>query len=168
MDRLIEKIIFYSKKNFIDEDGNCLRLELNEGITIEKISKFEQDNGFCFPHVLKELLLLSNGINLFGQQIFSLEEMEYFAMSEVVSFHSWGNGDFDCLSVGNRYPKEAVVFMFHSEEKIELINRDLTQWIEEVINEISKIGTLLHPLEYEGRESEGIYKELYKRLQDGE
>lgn len=165
MGNITEIIEFYRKKTFLDEDGNNLIIELREKANIEDISRFEIDNGFEMPEDLKELLLLSNGLVLFGIQIQSLEEIEYLPRSGILTFHNWGNGDFDCLSVGGDYPKGAIVFMSHSEDKLISVVDNITDWFIRVIAEIKSKGTLLHPLDYDERESEGIFKKISHQIE---
>ena len=154
----------YRRETFLDEDENSLIVELREGAAIESITKFEVDNHLKLPEDLKELLLFSNGIDLFGIQIHSLDEMEYFPRSEILTFHTWGNGDFDCLSVGGDYSRGTVVFMSHNEDRLALVSDSLTEWFTGVIADIKRTGTLLHPFDYNSRESEGIYKGILHQI----
>lgn len=50
--------------------------------------------------------------------------------------------------------------MSHNEDKLALVSNDLTEWLIGVITEIKSIGTLLHPLDYNERELEGMYKNI--------
>lgn len=158
MSELIDLIKLYAGSVLLSEDGEEMTIELMDGATIENIVRFEKDNALVLPAELRELLLFSNGLDLFELQILSLEEMEFFRESEVVSFHNWGNGDFDCLSIGGDYPVGSVVFMMHSEDKLFHVSNSLQEWFAGVIQEIKREGTLLHPLDYNERESNGIYK----------
>ena len=164
MSELVNFIESYCNETFLDEDGDSLIIELKKGVALEDIRKFEIDNGIDIPEGLKELLLFSNGINLFGLQVVSLEEMEFFPNTEMLSFHNWGNGDFDCLSVGGDYPKGAVVFMSHNEGETVLVSDSLVEWFKGVISEIKKLGALLHPCDYSERESEGMYKNISHQI----
>lgn len=164
MSELVDILKFYHKEIFLDEDENGLSVELREAASIESISKFEIDNDVQLPEDLKKFLLFSNGLILFGLPINSLEEIEYFPQSKILTFHNWGNGDFDCLSVGGDYPKGTVVFMSHTESKLAIVSESLTDWFVEVIKEIKSIGTLLHPLDYNVRESEGMYKNVSHQI----
>lgn len=164
MNELVKIIETYRRETFFDEDENSLIIELQEGVIIESITKFEKDNDIKLPADLKELLLFSNGVDLFGIHIHSLEEMEYFPHSGILTFHSWGNGDFDCLSVGGDYPRGTIVFMSHTEDKLALVSNNLIEWFTGVIAEIKRIGALLHPLDYDERESEGMYKNISHQI----
>lgn len=164
MIELIKIIENYCGETFLDEDENSLIVELREGVAIESITKFEINNGLKLPDDLKKLLLSSNGINLFGIQIHSLEEMEFFLRSRILTFHNWGNGDFDCLSVGGDYPIGTVLFMSHSEDNLALVSNNLIEWIIGVVAEIKRVGTLLSPSDYNERESEGMYKNILHQI----
>jgi hypothetical protein len=160
MRKLVEIIETYRYETFFDEDENSLIVELREGVTIESIIKFEVNNNIKLPEDLKELLLFSNGIDLFGVHVHSLEEMEYFPSSGILTFHNWGNGDFDCLSLGDDYPSGTVLLMIHSENKLALVSNSLVAWFTGVIGEIKRTGALLHPSDYNMLESEGMYKNV--------
>ena len=161
---LPEIIKLHCNKELIDEDGEKSTIELREGLSSEEISKFELDKNIELPIDLKDLLLFSNGLNLFGLTIFPLEEMEYFSLTKIISFHSWGNGDFDCVSLGGDYPKGSVVFMRHSEGNLTPVIDNLTDWFINVIQELTTTGTLYHPLDYEHLDVDGFYKEVYKSV----
>lgn len=164
MGKLIKMIKSHCSKIILNEDGDNLTIELADAVVIEDISKFEIVNDIEVPEDLKELLLFSNGVNLFGLQILSLEEMEFFPNTGILSFHNWGNGDFDCLSIGGDYPKEAVVFMSHNEDNTVLVSDNLVEWFKRVISEIKELGTLLHPLDYSERKLEGLYKNISHQI----
>lgn len=165
MSQLVKIIETNCREIFFDEDENRLIVELREGVDIESIKKFEKKNDIKLPEDLKELLLFSNGIELFGLRIVPLEEMEYFPYSGILTFHNWGNGDFDCLSLGGDYPRGIIVFMSHSEDKLASVSNSLIEWFTEVISEIKKKGALLHPLDYDERELEGIYKNVSHQIE---
>ena len=94
MSELVNFIESYCNKTFLDEDGDSLTIELKKGVALEDIRKFEIDNSIDIPEGLKELLLFSNGINLFGLQVVSLEEMEFFPNTEILSFQHFLRGRF--------------------------------------------------------------------------
>jgi hypothetical protein len=164
MSALVKIIETYRRETFFDEDGNILIVEFGEGATMESIKKFEVDNDIKLPEDLKELLLYSNGIGLFGIQIHALEEMEYFPRSCILTFHTWGNGDFDCLSIGGAYPRGTIIFMSHSEDKLAIVSNNLIEWFLGVIAEIKGTGTLLHPLDFDERGLEGMYKNVSYKI----
>jgi hypothetical protein len=160
MHALIRILRANRNETLLDEDGDNLVVELREGVAIEEILKFERSHGIELPEDLKELLLFSNGVHLFGLDIFSLDEVAYFPNSGILSFHSWGNGDFDCISVGGDYPKGTVVFMAHSEDHTSVVCNNLVAWFEGVIIEVKERGTLLHPMDYKEWEAEGMYQKI--------
>jgi len=160
MNKLVDILKSYHNKVLFNEDGNPLTIEFRKGASVESILKFEIENDIKLPNDLRELLLFSNGVNLFSLQIHSIEEIEYFPHSKIISFHSWGNGDFDCVSIGGNYSQGKIVFMSHSEDKLALISNDLIEWVIGVIVEIGELGTLLHPLDYNEKVSKGMYKNV--------
>lgn len=165
MSDLVNIISSCSSETFLNEDRNVLRIELSSGALIEDILKFEKHNGIILPGDLRNLLLFSNGLNFLGLSILSLEEIEVFTNSGMISFHSWGNGDFDCLSTGENYPQGTVIFMLHSEEETYVVSDRLTTWFKAVISEIKMNLTLLHPLDYQSGKSEGMYKSIGSKIQ---
>lgn len=86
----------------------------------------------------------------------------------ILTFHNWGNGDFDCLFVGSEFPKDSIVFMSHSENKLVIVSDSLNNWFADVIGVIKNIGTLLHPLDYKIRGSDGIYKNILKQIDEND
>ena len=164
MNNLIEIIKLHCNEVIVEEDGTKSTIELREGIRSETISKFESDNNIQLPIDLKNLLLFSNGLNLFDLTVMPLEEMEVFSLTKIISFHNWGNGDFDCVSLGGDYPKGSVIFMRHSEGNLTPVVDNLTDWFINVIQEVKTIGTLYHPFDYEQFNYNGVYKEVYNSL----
>ncbi len=160
MGDLINIINTNRNRYLINEDGDAIMINLNEGVSASDILNFEAANSIKMPENLKELMMMSNGMDLFGLQILSLEEMEFFPNSAILSFHNWGNGDFDCLSFGGVYPKGAVVFISHSEDDSALVCDSLYEWFNKVIVEIERVGTVLHPLDYTEQATEGLYKNI--------
>ncbi len=158
MSTLVNIIKSHSNSAFLDEDGNPINIQLKEGVVKEDIITFEKNISIDLPKELKELFAFSNGLDLFGITLCSMEEMDFFEDSQLLGFHNWGNGDFDCISLGGLYPKGSIVFMAHNEDTTTLVSNDLTSWIEEVISEIKKTGALRHPLEYNKSIIEGVYK----------
>jgi hypothetical protein len=160
MQQVIEIIKAYSGKTFLDEDENSLNIKLNEALPFIRIEEFEVLHNIQFPPELKDLLLFSNGINLFGVEILSIESMEFFSVERKIAFHNWGNGDFDVIDETGQ-----VFFSNHSIESLIPVSSSLSNWIVSVIEEIELKGILLHPLDYSNRKSEeGIYRKLFKYL----
>lgn len=163
MSRIVELLQSYAHVVLLDEDGEELKISLSKGTNWETIKKFENKENINLPTELKELLMFSNGLVLFGQQILSLDEMEYFTSDNIVSFHTWGNGDFDCISVSQITKTNTVYFMSHSVNNLTPIHSSLFGWTKDVINEIQKKGTLLHPYDFTERNEEGIYKSIVSK-----
>lgn len=163
MSRLIELLQKFKYEALLDEDGEELRISLSKGVTLKAINDFESKEGIELPTELKELLIFSDGLVLFGQQILSLDEIEYFANEKIISFHAWGNGDFDCIAVNQITKENTVYFMSHSVDNLIPIRSSLFGWIKDVINEIQQKGTLLHPYDFAERNEEGIYKSIIQK-----
>jgi hypothetical protein len=160
MSKISELLQKYVKVSFLDEDGNALHLKLLKGASLSEILKFEAKNKINLPYELRDLLLFSNGLDLFGQHLLPLEKLEYFSSGNVLMFHKWGNGDFDCITIGKENAKGKIVFMLHSEEILIPLNISLYEWIRAVISEIKEKGTLLHPYDFTMRKEEGLYKQV--------
>jgi len=162
MNDLIKIIESCINETFLDEDGDRLTIKLREAGKAKDILNFELSKGIQLPDDLKKLLLFSNGMNFLGLRILSLEEIEFFPHSRILSFHNWEDGDFDCISINGDYPEGTILFMFHSEDNLEPVCNNLVEWFKEVILEIKKIGSLRHPLDYSNKELEGMYKNISK------
>jgi hypothetical protein len=109
--------------------------------------------------------LFSNGIDIFGIEILPLEDMFFFQEEKLVSFHGWGNGDFDCISINSDESLGKIFFVNHSVDNIIPLCSSITEWILGAIKEVEVNGTLLHPYDYEFRENEeGMYKNVRKYL----
>lgn len=64
------------------------------------------------------------------------------------------------MAVDGDYIRGSVVFLSHTEDNLVLVSNSLIDWFTGVIAEIKKEGTLLHPLDYNERQSEGMYKKI--------
>jgi hypothetical protein len=160
MKQIIEIIIASSGKSYLDEDDNILNITLYKGAPLIKINELEKRYGVHIASELKELLLFSNGINLFGIEILSIESMEFFHVEKKIAFHNWGNGDFDVIDEAGQ-----IYFSNHSIEALILVSSSLSNWIVSVIEEIEIKGTLLHPIDYSNRENEeGVYRKILDGL----
>lgn len=160
MKQIVEIIKAYSDKSYFDEDGNSLNIILSKGVSLIKIDELEKLHGLNIPSELKELLLFSNGINLFGIEILAVEAIEFFPAEKIISFHNWGNGDFDVINEADQ-----IFFCNHSTETLMPVSSSLSHWIVGVIKEIELKGTLLHPLDYSNREGEdGLYRKCVVNL----
>lgn len=139
------------------EDGELLRCEIRPPVLGRELMEKEERIGAKLPSELKELLLYSNGISFFGQLMLPLEQLEYFAEQGLLTFHDWGNGDFDCLAMStSRYSENAVVFLNHSAVITVEIDGALASWLERAVEEIRQRGTLLHPGDYRTISNGGV------------
>ncbi len=163
MSRIVELLQRFAHVVLQDEDGEELKVSLSKGADFELIEEFENKENIKLSTELKELLTFSDGLVLFGQQILSLAEMEYFASDNIVSFHAWGNGDFDCVSIKQQEQGEMIYFMSHSVDNLTPVHSSLFGWIKDVIAEIQQKGALLHPYDFTERNEEGIYKSVVKK-----
>ncbi len=160
MQQLVEIIKVYSNKTYLDEDGNCLNIILSVGVSIDKLNEFEQTHDIVLPSELKELLLFSNGVNLFGIELLTFEAMQFFPEEKILFFHNWGNGDFDGINQDGE-----IYFSCHSIETLMPVSSSLSNWIISVVTEIELKGTLLHPLDYSNKENkDGMYRMLLADL----
>ncbi|MFT3823541.1 MAG: SMI1/KNR4 family protein [Chitinophagaceae bacterium] len=153
---VVQSIREYLNERIVNQDGVMTGIELNKGASPESLEAFEAQKRVKLPETLKELLLFSNGLSFFGLHILSLEEMEYFPVSGIITFHAWGNGDFDGVTLFGE--EAAVFFMFHSEDNTYRISDSLLQWFDNAVTEIRQYGTLCHPWDYQtGTATTGLY-----------
>ena len=157
MHQILKIINEYLNTSFLDEDGNILNIELRKGTDFAKIDQIEMRYGMHIPFELRELLLFSNGISIFGIQILPIEAMEFFSYEKKISFHNWGNGDFDVINENGQ-----IFFCNHSVEALTLISFSLSNWITDLIKEFENFGTLLHPMDYKFNKElqTGLYKKV--------
>jgi hypothetical protein len=164
MKKAVEIIKRYQNFTFLDEDENEINIELSNGASSAEIFRFEKKDKIKLPSDLKELLMFSNGFDLFGLQILSLERMEFFPGEQILSFHNWGNGDFDCIALSGVFPSGTVLFMHHSEDNLIPVKNTFGDWLESVIKEVESKGTLLHPSDYNSRKEDGVYKQVWIKM----
>jgi hypothetical protein len=164
MNRIKAILEEYSSKTLFDEDGNKLSIEKRPPNSIDELRKFEKGYKVTLPQDLIDFLLISNGIKIFGAEIYSLEEMDFFEDKMLLAFHAWGNGDFDCLSVDQGAFSGTVFFSFHSIDNSISMNISFSEWISKTIREIEHKRVLLHPMDYLIRDEEGMYKDVSLKL----
>lgn len=161
---MIEILEKYLGESFLDEDGNQLSIEKSQAISISDLQKFEMRHNVTLPQDLRELILWSSGIKIFGAEIQALDEMEFYEDHRLMTFHSWGNGDVDCISVDQGSHYGTVYFVNHSAANSVSMNIAFGEWIFLAIDEIRHKGAILHPMDYLFRNEEGMYKEVFLKL----
>ena len=148
-----------------DEDGAILKVSLESPLTIDQLAKYEASIAFDLPCELRELLLVTNGMDYFGLDIMPIDEQSCFPEQGIIAFHNWGNGDFDCIAASpSTYPDGAVVFMNHSPNVTVRIAGSLSEWLERAAGEIRETGILLHPSDYRARREPGLYQHVLASL----
>ena len=164
----MNEIVDFLKSNFdkkvIDEDGDCLSIELKDGISEDDFQEYENIHRIALPKDLKNLLLFSNGIKIYGIEIYPLLEMNFSEEQMLLVFHSWGNGDFDCISLRQDSNYGKIYFANHSIEHLVSMEILLGEWMYLMVKEIQQKGTLLHPIDYSIRNEDGLYKEVFLKL----
>jgi hypothetical protein len=160
MKDIIEILANYINTTFEDEEGLPTKIETSEGAPMHRIRDFEKRKKIALPRDLMRLLMFSNGINIFGISILPLNEMDYD--QGLLTFHNWGNGDFDCISLEQNNEFGSVFFMNHSPDYIYFVCHSINEWIINAIQEIQKRGTLFHPMDYNDSEDYGLYKNISK------
>ena len=92
-----------------------------------------------------------------------LKIMEYFKEEQLLTFHSWDDGDYDCISLNKN---NEIIFVNHSPVNRYFVASSLYNWISEVFKEIETKGTLLHPFDYYIRQEDGLYKTIYNKINE--
>ena len=169
MDRLVEISNFFnSRKNrkILNQDDELVSIEFNPGASEIQIQEIESRYGIHLPLTLREILINSNGMDFYGLHIQSIEEMDYYSNERLLSFHSWGNGDFDCVKIQNGPSTDSIWFMNHSPIKNYLVINSLFDWFMKVYKELKSYGALLHPMDYRNEmEFNGLYKTISKNIE---
>lgn len=148
-----------------DEDGNSLTLILNAGLSKHELEEYEAQLCTPLPEEFRAVLRYANGMNFFGQKLLSTHEQTFFPEQGIVTFHNWGNGDFDCVVVGaSAYSVGAIAFMNHNPDVTTEISPTLSNWFDRAAAEIAKKGTLLHPADYRQRREQGLYGHVLSAL----
>ena len=148
-----------------DEDGDVVRLLVGRPVSEEALQSYEARLGGRLPGEFRDLLAFSNGMNLFGLEIMPVEGQEHFSEQGIISFHNWGNGDFDCIALcSSGHPEGAVLFMNHTPNVLVPISPSLGQWLSAVVDELNEKGAVLHPGDYFVRNEGGIYAHVLESL----
>ena len=135
-----------------DADGRERTAEWKVGASQEQMDCLESLLGVALPHDFKQFLSHSDGGFIFGLDL--MGSMGIRANAQLIPFHNWGNGDFDCLSP--KGDKFEVVFMNHSADVTVRIADSFTDWLTRVTQELSRTGCLLHPGDYRHRRGSGV------------
>jgi hypothetical protein len=148
-----------------DEDGEALEFSLEPALSEAELVVHEQATGMRFPLEFRDLLMYANGMNLFGLELMSTDQQTYFSEQGIMSFHNWGNGDFDCISISiSSHPVGCVVFMNHTPDVTVRIATCLSEWLERAVQEIRSKGALLHPADYLNSPEQGLYQHVLESL----
>jgi len=148
-----------------DEDGEALEFVPDSPLGQAELAAYEQAIGARLPEEFRELLLYANGMNLFGLELMPIDQQSYFGEYGIISFHDWGNGDFDCISIAaSPHPVGAVVFMNHSPDVTVRIADSLSEWLEKAVQEIQAKSALLHPTDYREQAEDGMYQHVVGSL----
>ena len=148
-----------------DEDGEALAFSLDPALSEAGLIAHEKVIGVRLPGQFRDLLMYANGMRLFGLDLMSTDQQSYFREHRIISFHNWGNGDFDCISTSTSpYPAGTVVFMNHSADVTVRITGLLSEWLEKAVQEIRLKGALLHPADYREKPEQGLYQHVLDNL----
>ena len=155
----------FRNTNLEDEDGEALEFSPEPALSQAELAVHEQAKGVRFPGEFRDLLMYANGMSLFGLELMPTDQQTHFGEHGIVSFHNWGNGDFDCISISaSPHPVGSVVFMNHSPEVTVGIATSLSEWLEKAVQEIRSKGALLHPADYRERPEQGMYQHVLDNL----
>lgn len=146
------------KKSLSGEDEEVLSISFRAGLSASKINEFEREKNNSLPKDLKEFYNFSDGMDFFGEVILPLEETEIFD-ANFLSFHSWGNGDFDCISINNK-DHGAIYFRNHENGFYYFISASIFKWLQQAYAEINQKGALLHPKDYINKQGSGMYSHV--------
>jgi len=160
----------YLSETYHGEDSRTLKLERNVGLSKEEIARYEGSLGIRLPNDFHEMLQFSDGMNFFEERILSTSEQEFISSGSLLTFHDWGNGDFDAIVVESKtqsmLPSGFVVFICHESGCIEPVTGSLRSWFRLVLEEIKIRGTLLHPDDYHIQNSQEHRSSLAKKFSD--
>lgn len=146
-----------------NEDGEEESVGLNEPASSEELKAGSEQ--FALTDELSEFYSLTNGMDLFSQEIYDTESLHYYRDYGLIVFHNWGNGDFSCIATKeSEFPEGSVLFMNHSPDVLVPIATSLSEWILKVVAEYKEKGTLLHPADYRFRNETGLYSHVIESL----
>ncbi len=149
-----------------------LRLVLRPPAGADALAAFQARMPLALTGSYPELLALSNGMSLYGIEVFGTEpprdtnpeNVADLIRRRLVPFHDWGNGDFDCLDLTKVVDAEPPVVYWNEEhENIFPIAHSLLKWIPMAVHEVSRFGRLLHPEDYDDArytDAQGVYESI--------
>ncbi len=153
-----------AETTFLDEDGRQLSTEIDEPLTLEQVERYEARLERSLPDAMRELLLFSDGVTVGGVEIQCASGQEWHDEFGLLAFHSWGNGDFDCLSL-EEDSLGAVFFINHSPAVSVRVADSLETWLAAMLAEMTQRCSVLHPGDYRYREeTSGVYAHVLKEL----
>ncbi|MFG0283593.1 MAG: SMI1/KNR4 family protein [Phycisphaerales bacterium JB039] len=140
------------------EDGGLLELTLPSPTDEQSLGEWEQSRAVSMPRELRDMLAYANPPGLFGLELLALDSIDEYG--DLIPFHDWGNGDFDCIGRDG-----AVVFTNHSPDVQVEIAPTLLEWLQRVVGEIEQTGALRHPGDYRDRPEPGVYAHVLTALE---
>lgn len=149
-------------QTILDGEGNSLECLRHQPASEEDIQWFERNWRIDMPDELRALVTFANGMKLHGLEFLSLEDMMVNPLEGTITFHAWGNGDFDAL-VYNADTRR-VVFMNHRTGDAEPVADSMDAWLDAVSEELQAQRTLHHPGEYAARPEQGVYHDVFNRM----
>ncbi len=121
---------------------------------------------------LLDFLRIADGMDFFGVPILGAAPVTPDAQTmlrfpemlqyQLVPFHDWGNGDFDCVDLTKAVDDEPpVVFWDDKRDTTVMITHGFGKWLGMVVEDLEKYGKLLHPDDYRTAEftgATGVYE----------
>jgi hypothetical protein len=146
-----------------DEGGELVHVCWNPPLSLEHIERFERRLGFCLPSSYRSFLLRSDGCVLYQLDLLSASETQLYNRN-ILAFHNWGNGDFDCLRLRRRAGEAPVFFMNHAPDVLVKVAKSFGEWLERIIDEYRRYGSIGHPRDYRSETRVGVYAHVLQAL----
>jgi hypothetical protein len=160
MDELLHTI---DQLEIADEDGNPRPARWNRPLTGRELDALETRIGARLPASYRQFLMRGDGGDLFGLCLQGMAARVLVAPG-LLTFHDWGNGDFDCLGLGPDPNQVPILFMNHSPEVVVRIADSFEHWLSSIVEELRRDGTVAHPGDYRYVDSPGLYAEVLQKL----
>ncbi len=142
-----------ARRSVCNADGKLLTLNLRDGLDRAALKRLGQRLGVRLPHDYRDFLAATDGADLFGEVILEAYELRLLD-GVILPMHAWGNGDFDCLRFdGSTFCD--VVFMNHAPSVVVPIAPTFRDWLQRAVGELSRLGCLLHPMDYQHQDYPG-------------